>query len=137
MQNLKKAAAGLTAAFAIAAFSLTAQAGHMGGGGMGGHMGGGGMGGHMVMGHMGGMGRMGGHGHMDGRIGMSHGSFGHSHFAQRGFDHDHGFRHGHHRHGFVAVYPFFDDGGYYDNYYDGDYDYGNCYWRHGRRFCRY
>jgi hypothetical protein len=30
---------------------------------------------------------------------------------------------------------YFGDPYYDDDYYD--YDYGDCYWRHGRRFCRY
>ena len=69
-------------------------------------------------------------GHMGGHIGM--GGFGHSHFAG-GFGH--GFR-GHRGRGFVGFYPYY---GGYDSYYDDSYDDDSsyCYWRHGRRFCRY
>ena len=107
MRRLKQVATGLTAALALAAFSGSVQAGHVGGGGFG-HMGG----------HLGGFGQMRSFGHM--------GGFSHSHFARF----DHGFHRRHH--GFVAFSPFF-----YDDYYNDDYDSGYCYWRHGRRFCRY
>jgi hypothetical protein len=117
MKHWKKAAVG--AAAALAAFSMAAQArmggGHMGGMGGGPHMG--------SFAHMNG-GRMGGH------IAMSRSGFRGARFAHDGFGRFH------HRHGrnFFAFYPY----PYYDDYYyDDDYDYSYCYWRHGRRFCRY
>ncbi len=75
--------------------------------------------------------------------GMGHGGFGHGHFAG---NFGHGGWHGGHGHGqarkrFRCFYPGFAfyGGGphYYDDYYDDDYGYDYCYWRHGRRFCRY
>ena len=98
MTKLRQAAAALTAACALAAFSFPASAGHFGGA------------------HMGRM----GHGHFAG--GFGRGGWGH-----------------HHRHGGFGFYPGFAfyGGPYYDDYYYNDYDYSYCWWRHGRRFCRY
>ena len=140
MKHWRKAAVGLTTTLALAAFSLTAQAGHFGGGGFGGHMGGVHMGGvHMGGVHMGGV-RMGSFSHMragpmGGHIAMSRG-FGRAHFAHNGF----GPRFHHHGRRFFAFYPYYSYAyyPYYDDYYyDDDYDDSYCYWRHGRRFCRY
>lgn len=110
MSKLNQAAAGLIAACALAAFSMPASAAHFGHGGFGDH-------------------------------GGFHGGFGHSHFGHfghGGFGHHRGFRGFGFYPGF-AFYggPYYDDYYYddYDDYYDDDYDY--CYWRHGRRFCRY
>jgi len=92
----------------------------MGGGGGGMGHGGGGWGG--GMGHGGG-----GWGGGMGR--MSHEGFGFRNGGHMGRDFDRD----HHRR-FVAV-PFFFGDGYYDDYYYGD-DY-TCFWRYGRRICRY
>lgn len=66
-----------------------------------------------------------------------HGGFGHGHFAGHfghgGFGHHHGFR----GFGFYPGFAFY-GGPYYDDYYYDDYDdYNYCFWRHGRRLCRY
>ena len=110
MTKFTKAAAGLTAALAFVAFSISADAGHMGGGG-----------------HLGGFGGFRGDGGHAAFVG--HG--GAQHFA-------HEFGHEHHRRGFgfYPAYGFYD--GFYDGYYDGSYyDDSYCYWRHSRRICRY
>jgi hypothetical protein len=65
--------------------------------------------------------RGGGGGHFAG------GHFGGGHFGGGHFGHG-----GHWRGG--GWYGW--GGPYYDDYYDDD-DYDYCYWRHGRRFCRY
>lgn len=115
MIKFKRAVAALAATCALAAFSLPASAAHFGGGG--GHMGGGFHGG----GHFGG------------------GHFGGGHFAGGGHWHGGGGWHGGHGWrgrgwGYYPGFAFY-GGPYYDDYYGDDYDY--CYWRHGRRFCRY
>ena len=92
-----------------------------GGGGFGGMGHGGGFGGGMGHGGGGWDGRMGGMGHG--------GGFGFRNGGHMGRDFDRG----HHRR-FVGV-PFFFGDGYYDDYYYGD-DY-TCFWRYGRRICRY
>ena len=112
MLKLKQTAVALTAACALATLSLPASAGHMGG-----HMGGGfGHGGHF------------GGGHFAGNFG--HGGGGHWHGG-------HGWRGRGFAYGFYPGFAFYGGGPYYDDYYDDDYGYDYCYWRHGRRFCRY
>ena len=108
MIRFKQLAAGLTAALALAAFSLPANAFRAGMGGMGG------------MGHMGSM------GHMHG--GWAQGG----HFAH---NYGHHFRHGRNFAFFAPGFGYYDD--YYDPYYDDAYYDNYCYWRHGRRYCRY
>ena len=109
MTKCTKTAAGLTTALAFVAFSVSADAGHTGGGR---HLGG-----------FGGFRRDGGHAAFVGHDGARH-------FARE-------FGHGHHGRwfGFYPAYGFYDgfyDGHYDDSYYDDSY----CY-RHGRRICRY
>ncbi|AGK59954.1 hypothetical protein HYPDE_41428 [Hyphomicrobium denitrificans 1NES1] len=130
MRKHISALAALGAALSLAAFVPAADAAHVGGGGgfsAGGHGGGGFSGG----------------GHAGGGFAARGGSFGGSRMARNfGGGHHGGWHGGHGGHwrggGWYGWGPaiYFGDP-YYDDYYDYDYDYADCYWRHGRRFCRY
>ena len=107
MKKYVSALAALGAAISFATFVPAADAGHFGG-----HMGG-----HMSMGGMGHMHSFNGGHHMAGDFGRHHGG----HWRGGGW----------YGYGWGPSIYIGDD----DYYYDDDYDY--CYWRHGRRFCRY